>query len=164
MDKITAHTMWMADVCWAHHFSFQTTHLMIIMLCLIHGSDFLSSTLLALKAKRVLSFRQSETGFLVEPCRVKDCKIMLQYIAENNVTKQNKELPSIPLYTYYILPYPVTQRHLYPLTTFIILVNINNNYIHVNKKRLPYFTVQRKTFEICKRAQSKCSLIKLINV
>jgi len=76
---------------------------------------------------------------------VKDCKIMLQYKAENNVTKQNKELPSIPLYTYYILPYPVTQRQaLYPLTTFIIPGNINNTYIHINKKRLLYFYYPEK--------------------
>lgn len=139
MDKITAHTLWMADVCWAHHFCFQTTHLMIIMLCLIDGEWFFIFYFIGFKSQ-TCTFSSSTRNKLsvVEPCRVKDCKIMLQYKAENNVTKQNKELPSIPLYTYYILPYPVTQRQaLYPLTTFIIPVNINNTYIHVNKKRLP---------------------------
>jgi len=55
-------------------------------------------------------------------------------MTENNVTKQNKELPLIPLYTYYILPYPVTQRHPLTLITFIILVNINT-YIFMLTKR-----------------------------
>lgn len=101
--------------------------------------------LLCLKAKRVL-FPMSDRNrlsllTLVEPCRDRDCKIMFYIMSrKTNLTKQNKESPSIPLLTYYNFSYPVTQRQaLYlfnstPLSVF--LPYIHNGFLQHQSKML----------------------------
>ena len=112
----------MADVCRAHYLSLQTAHLMIIMQCMIHREQFFLMYFLCLKAKCVL-FPMSDRNrlsllTLVEPCRDRDCKIMFYMMSrKTNLTKQNKELPSIPLLTYYNFSYPVTQRQALIIST-----------------------------------------------
>lgn len=121
--------MKMADVCWAHYLSLQTAHLMIIMLLMMFGELYF----FLLSLLNVYFFKLSLLS-LVEPCRNRDCKIISIYktnYQKTNVTKQNKELPSIPLCTYYDLSYPVTQRQacilslqldLYSLSVFLFIM------------------------------------------
>lgn len=58
------------------------------------------------------------------------------------MTKQNNELPPIPLCTYYDLPYPVTQRLALDISTAFIILTFNDyrsaidNYLNMQKQQL----------------------------
>lgn len=90
--------------------------------------------------------------------------------AENNITKQNKELPSIPLCTYYNLPYPVTQRlalYSFTSTLFNLLISISiyifnmcahNTNLYVHKKKVPYSLSRATLMKYSKQEPfSECS-------
>lgn len=81
----------------------------------------------------------------LESCKQKQPNKITVYetkYAEKHMTKQNKELPPIPLCTYYDLPYPVTQRLALDISTaFIILIcndfrSANDNYLNMQKQQL----------------------------
>lgn len=95
----------MVDVCWVHYLCFLTTHLMITMLCMIHRELFFLFNFFLIN--RLLPLCLTGTCFLCwkhHMERDRDNKIILKITTkwENiTVTKQNKELPSIPLCVYH---------------------------------------------------------------
>lgn len=107
-NEKSQHTLWlkMAGVHWAHYFSLLT------LICWLKKKQMCTFP----------TFSDRNKAFCFFGGIMRDCKIilMLHISREKKFTKQNKELPSIPLCTYYNLSYPVTQRepHHFNISTF----------------------------------------------